>query len=523
MAERFEAIIIGSGLGGLSSAITLAQKGIKTLLLEKHNVPGGCSTSFKRGRFEFETSLHEFCAYGTRDNLGYAGRLVEDIYDVHPDIRPCPELFRAIFTSRSGKVIDIVLPLGEKALIETMEHRFPGSKEAMERFLSLAKECLEVSSYFDAHMFDKKKRNGKVKISSSYFISHHFTYLQIAEEPFNEVCRKIGLSEDVIDVLDCYSVYLGVDPEEISFAHLGTMIGSYIFYGPTIIAPNSHAFSLALLSKFHELGGTSYFGVEAKEVVASKDGTILGVDTDKGFFACEEVIANVYPSFAYHNLLSKYVKVSKRIRKLTYAASVSSRFVNIYIGLNEDLKDLGINEYTLFMPGNLRKTHRQSEDPTDYLLCAVTAYNAAIPEVSPEGTSILTFTLEFKDDVWGKVKPEDYFRLKEEIAKKAITEYETTRGVKISDCIEEIEIATPWTFARYLGNPEGGAYGVSMNSWNTILTSLMDIRKDQPIPGFKTTGASGARGDGYSQSLWTGRDIGLLAYEEILEKRKKHG
>lgn len=523
MAERYEAIVIGSGLGGLSSAITLAQKGIKTLLLEKHNLPGGCSTSFKRGRFEFEGSLHEFCGYGARDNLGYAGNLVENIYDIHPDIRLCPELFRAIFTSRSGKKIDIVLPLGEKALIETMERHFPGSRAGMEKFVSIGKECLSVSSYFDAHMFDKKKRNGKVKISSTYFVSHYFTYLQIAEEPFNDVCRKIGLSEDVIDVLDCYAVYLGVDPESVSFAHLGSMISSYILNGPTVIAPNSHAFSLALLNKFHELGGTSYFGVEAKEVVATKEGTIIGVDTDKGFFAAEEVIANVYPSFAYNHLLSKNVKIPRRERKRANGTPVSSRFVNIYLGLNKDLKDLGIEEYTLFLPGDLRKERRHSEDLTDYLLCAVTAYNIALPEASPKGTGILTFTLEFKDDVWGSVKPEDYFRLKEEIARKAITEYEGSRGVKISDYIEEIEVATPWTYARYLGNPEGGVYGVKMDSWNTILTALMDIRKDQPIPGFKTTGASGARGDGYSQSLWTGRDIGLLAYEEIMERRKNRG
>lgn len=522
MADRhYEAIVIGAGLGGLASALTLAQNGIKTLLLEQHNIPGGCSTSFKRGRFEFEASLHEFCGYGMPNNRGYAGKLVEDVFGVHLDVRPCPDLFRAIFVSRSGKKFDVTLPLGEQPLIEAMEQEVPGSREGMKKFLSLGKECAEVSEYFDKHMFEKKKGNGEIKISSSYFMKHFFRYLQVAEEPFNEVCRKIGLPEDAIDILDCYQVYLGVEAEEISFAHLATMIYNYIVHGPILIAPNSHALSLALLEKFQEYGGTAYFNVKALEVSANAKGVITGVDTTQGFFYADEVIANVYPSVAYDKLLSKNIKVPKREKKRKNTSKISSRFVNIYLGLNKTVQELGIPEYTLFYPGDLSSPSTE-KGPTAYSNRAATAYNVTIPEISPKGTSILTLTLEFKDDVWADVEMKDYFRLKEEIARKAIAEYESIRGITISPYIEEIEVATPWTFARFLSTPEGGVYGLKMNRWNTVLSALLGIRRDQPIKGFKTTGASGARGDGYSQALGTGRDIGLLALEEI-RRKKKHG
>jgi phytoene dehydrogenase-like protein len=52
----YEAIVIGAGNGGLTAATALAQKGVKTLLLERHNIPGGSATSFCRGRFEFEVA-----------------------------------------------------------------------------------------------------------------------------------------------------------------------------------------------------------------------------------------------------------------------------------------------------------------------------------------------------------------------------------------------------------------------------------------------------------------------------------
>ena len=42
--SKFDAVVIGAGTGGLSAALSLANAGKKVLLLEKHNLPGGCST-----------------------------------------------------------------------------------------------------------------------------------------------------------------------------------------------------------------------------------------------------------------------------------------------------------------------------------------------------------------------------------------------------------------------------------------------------------------------------------------------
>ncbi len=55
MSEKYDVIVVGAGNAGLVAAATTAKNGLKTLLLEKHNLPGGCATSFRRGRFEFGT------------------------------------------------------------------------------------------------------------------------------------------------------------------------------------------------------------------------------------------------------------------------------------------------------------------------------------------------------------------------------------------------------------------------------------------------------------------------------------
>ena len=67
MDKKYDVIVVGAGNGGLAAAAHASHAGLKVLLLEKHNLPGGCATSFVRGRFEFEPSLHELCSVGTEE------------------------------------------------------------------------------------------------------------------------------------------------------------------------------------------------------------------------------------------------------------------------------------------------------------------------------------------------------------------------------------------------------------------------------------------------------------------------
>ena len=68
--KNYDVIVIGSGNGGLTAAIRVLQAGRSCLLVEKHNLPGGFATSFKRGRFEFEASLHELNDFGSAQDPG---------------------------------------------------------------------------------------------------------------------------------------------------------------------------------------------------------------------------------------------------------------------------------------------------------------------------------------------------------------------------------------------------------------------------------------------------------------------
>ena len=81
---KYDYIIVGAGMGGLSAGLNLAFNHKKVLILEKNSLPGGFVTTFKRGRFEFDTSLYDLMDYGRDNHVGSLQRLFKK-YNIELD------------------------------------------------------------------------------------------------------------------------------------------------------------------------------------------------------------------------------------------------------------------------------------------------------------------------------------------------------------------------------------------------------------------------------------------------------
>ena len=94
----YDAIIIGSGLGGMGAGAFLAGRGKKVLIVEKHNVPGGSASSFIRGRFEFEVALHEMDGFGSSDKPGTIYRFFKEIGIINKiEVVSAPDIYHSVF------------------------------------------------------------------------------------------------------------------------------------------------------------------------------------------------------------------------------------------------------------------------------------------------------------------------------------------------------------------------------------------------------------------------------------------
>lgn len=144
-------------------------------------------------------------------------------------------------------------------------------------------------------------------------------------------------------------------------------------------------------------------------------------------------------------------------------------------------------------------------------------YNIANPKASPEGTCICSFTTFGSPVDWNDLKQEDYVAFKNAVAKKFLASLKEKAGIDLSGCIEEVSVASPWTFARYLGTPEGSVYGHETTDWDGMMARMMMLSVDYPVKGLRPIGADGPRGDGYSAAYICGQLIAKLALKELAE------
>ena len=502
--KQYDAVVIGAGNGGLVAAIRLLQGGTKTLLVEKHNLPGGFATSFKRGRFEFEASLHELNDFGTKDNSGD----VRDLFDslgVTDKIEwlQIPEAYRVF--SREEK-IDATMPFGKQAFIDKMEHYVPGSRPSMEKFFELAEEIRAAQAYSNSV-------NGKT--DKNIMLSKYANFVRCGSYSVNEVLDSLKMPKKAKDILNAYWCYLGAHCDDLSFIHYASMVIRYITRGAAMPKMRSHEISLAMVERIRELGGDVWFNTEAVKIFTGDDYGVEGVLLSNGeHIETRHVIANCAPHIVYGKMIDK---VPVQVIKETNARKLAGRGFTMFLGLNKSADELGIENHNYFLYDTMdtAKQYEIMKKIDTNCVQATVCLNRAYPECSPEGTCMMYFTTLYMSDDWGNVKPEDYFRVKDKVANMMIDRFEQDTGAKIRDAIEEISVATPMTYARYCGHPEGGIYGYESQYWDGLTPRLLMMAEDHKTRGLRFAGGFSMRLSGYSSAYFSGDITGRQTVGDI--------
>lgn len=241
--KAYDVVVIGAGNGGLVAAIRILQAGYSCLLLEKHNLPGGFATSFKRGRFEFEASLHELNDFGSPEEPGDVRTLFRDLgVEDKIDWVRIPEAYHLITTD---KKYDCVMPFGQQAFIDKMVEYCPESRKSITEFFELCNEVRDAQTYSNSV-------NGNT--DSDYMKKTFPNFVKAGSYSVNEVLDALKMPQKAKDILNAYWCYLGVDCDRMSFLHYGSMVIRYITRDAWMPKMRSHEISLAMDTRIRELG-----------------------------------------------------------------------------------------------------------------------------------------------------------------------------------------------------------------------------------------------------------------------------
>ena len=483
----YDVIVIGAGNAGLTAACTLQRGGAKTLLLERHNLPGGCATSFVRGRFEFEAALHQLSGVGSeanpstmRDlfrNVGVADKI--QLVEEH-------EMFRVIVPGQ----LDLTLPADRDQTINLLDREFPGSRAGVTRFLDL---CQEVTFQKYAAIRLAGRPGAQEALQKSNALLHY------AFKSTKEVLDEIFVDQRLKFVLAAYWPYIGQPPSSLPFGDMAGLIYSYLEHKPFHIRGGSQTLSMALLDSFHEAGGQSKFNCGASKILIKK-GAVTGVRTEHGEeISCSAVISNASTVTTYADLLDaqyfpEAIKKDFRSRRIGVSAFV------VYLGLDATPAELGFTAST-----NIVSLHIDEErifagartlQPAQQVFAS--CYDVNSIGLSPPGASqVMLITLQYAEP-WERLDPAQYAQAKFAYAQSMLdTMGHLCPGVR--DVIEELEVATPLTMMRYLGHPGGAFYGFDQDA-----TDGWPIRNaESHVPGLYLAGAWAMAG-GFQPTLEAG-------------------
>lgn len=505
--DVYDAIVVGSGLGGLSAALKLAHGGAKTLLLEQHNVPGGFATSFVRGRFEFEVSLHELSDVGPPDKKGAVRRYLEDELNMDVEFLPVPEAYHLVLKDEG---LDIKVPFGIDNFINTIAETVPGSREKVTEFMDLCRQVSRALSFLGS---------AKGAPDLGELMEKYPSFVTTAGYTVTEVIEKFNLPPKVLPMIYPYWCYLGIPVSRLSFTIFAVMIYSYISKGAYIPRYTSHGLSTAMDNQFRKLGGQVFYNTRVDKILV-ENGRAVGVETSSGErFKAPFVVANLSPHLVYGKLIHPRTAVPEEALKNTSARKLGTSAVVLYLGLDRSPDELNIDSYGYFIGPNMNTEEAYSNffsiKPQE--MQAVICLNRANPNCSPPGTTILSSTTLVCPEVWDSINADNYFDTKTSIAKEMIKTMSAYLKAPLEDHIEEIEIATPQTFARYTGAFRGVMYGYEQDPWDSVVSRAMASPGERYIKGLEIAGGFGLMGHGYAPSIISGR----AAAGSVLHKLKK--
>ena len=506
MKKDYDVIVIGAGNGGLAAAAFTAKNGLKTLIVDKHNIPGGSATSFKRGRFEFEISLHELCTVGTKENPGQVMQIFDSLGS---DCEWCTHMDGTFHLVVPEEGIDADMPCGVPQFCQKLEELVPGS----------GKPCMEV---FKLGMESAKALTMLTMDNiTEEMIDHECpNFKKIGGHSITEVLDALGMPEKAQKIVSTYWCYLGAPADVMDFATYARMLLGYVVYGAGMPKYRSHEISLSLEKVIRDHGGEIWYNTEINKILV-KDGKAYGVVIDGKEYDADYIVSNAYPDLVYGRMIDPE-EVPKDALKLVNSRDLGLSFVTVYLGMNKTKEELGIPSYSNFITdtGDSNESYKHMKDTQDYGgYVILNCLNEIIPDCTPEGTCQLFLTTAYFGDYWNDVNEDNYEDIKTETARKMIEHCEKALGIEIMPYIEEIEIATPVTFARYLNTPQGTPYGYQLTKNDSFLQRLWAYRDEPGIENLKFVGAATKRGDGYSSAYISGLDAG----QEIVRAEKEKG
>lgn len=454
LPKNIEAVVIGSGIGGLYLAALLAKSGRVVLVLEQHYVAGGCTHEFTDKGWTFDTGVHYV---GRAEKYGKLLELVSSE----------PIEFAKMGSEADGFVYDQIkigdeavhsLRAGRQHFIQDLQKRFPEEKEAIKKYVDLVVKCNKSA---DLHFFGKLFPRFLQRLLDP-ILSAKFN--KLASRTVKEVMDELFSSELLKAMLCGQFGDYGMSPSTASFfIHAG--IVSHYLDGGYYPVGGPQNISRGLIKTIEKAGGRVLVNAPVDKVKVSQ-GRAKGVTLRNGAEILAPLVVSAAGAEATAKLLPQFAPAER------LEGGISHMYA--FIGLKGSAEELQLTASNLWaLPSKDLEKDLQSyyTNPWPYvdqgsLLLFVGFPSAKDPQAAARhpAKSTCVIITEAKEEWFGDWKDakqgrrgKDYEQMKQRfqdgMLKGLLKHFPQLQG-----CIEYVEMASPLSNRHYLNR--AASYGL---------------------------------------------------------------
>lgn len=456
MKKEYDILVIGSGLGGLVSALILAKEGLKVCVLEKNNQYGGNLQTFSRDKLIFDTGVHYLGGLSKGQNLNRFFSYLEIMEDLELHKMDVDGYDKVTF---GDDEIEYPHAQGYENFVEQLLTYFPNEKENLESY------CSEIQ----------------------YVCAQFPRYSVVGKDHYNEEILHLNTKrfiESVTQDKKLQAVLLGSnflyagDSENTPFYVHALTVNSYIQSAYKCVRGGSQI-SRLLIKKLRHYGAEVHKHAEVSEMVFNSNNVLSSVKTISGKeYAAKRFISNIEIRSTIKMIGTERLKKSFLNRVLSWEP-ISSCFSVYFVVKPQSIRSFNYNKYHYSSEEMVWNASRYTKDrwPETYMLSSTPSKRH--PEFAESLTAISYMDFD-EVATWEKTmntvadeqeRGEAYEKFKLGKAEKMIEALEK----KIPDLkrsIQKVYTSSPLSYRDYIGSFDGNMYGYIKSSENPLKTMV---------------------------------------------------
>jgi prolycopene isomerase len=484
-STNFDAIIIGSGIGGLVTATQLAAKGAKVLVLERYLIPGGSAGYFDREGYRFDVGASMIFGFGQQ---GTTNLLTRALAAVGQSIETIPDPVQVQYHLPNN--LDIKVDRDYDRFLQELSAKFPHEAQGIKKFYD---ECWQVFNCLNSMDLLSLEELGYL---TRVFFQRPGACLGLVKylpQNAGDIARKYIKDPAVLKFIDveCY-IWSVVPADQTPMINAGMVFADRHYGGINYPKGGVGQIAQKLVDGLEKAGGRIEYQSRVTRIV-TEGGKAVGVELANGkTYRAKRIVSNATRWDTFEQLLPADEMPAKE-RKWQERYQKSPAFLSLHLGIDAAVLPEGTECHHILL-----EDWTKMEEPEGTIFVSIpTLLDRSL---APDGHHIVhAFTPSWMTD-WQGLTPSEYNAKKEARAGAMLDRLEKIfPGLNAG--LDLMEIGTPRTHRRFLGRADGSYGPIPRRKLPGLLTMPFNRTK---VPGLYCVGDSTFPGQGLNAVAFSG-------------------